>query len=93
MEACSPLDIPCWFDWLLLEIQYLITNAADSVLQVFAGIIAAFPVPDFLLNVGSYSLAPSILYFTNMFEVPAGLAIMVTAYTLRFTIRRLPVVG
>jgi hypothetical protein len=56
-------------------------------------VIEALPVPAWASNVGALQLPDGVLWFANALELPAGAAIMATAWTIRFIVRRLPVVG
>jgi hypothetical protein len=51
------------------------------------------PVPSWASNVGNLQLPEGVLWFAQALELPTGAAIMATAWTTRFVIRRLPVVG
>lgn len=81
--------ITWFFDELLIWFQ----NIWNDFLGSFATVIEAIPVPDFMINVGSYAVPDSILYFAGAFNLTIGVGIIVTAYTLRFFIRRIPVIG
>lgn len=45
------------------------------------------------LNEGLLGLPPTVWYFLNLFKIPYGLTLVVSAYATRFTIRRLPFIG
>ncbi len=36
---------------------------------------------------------PSVLYFTDYFRIPFGLNVLISAYTLRFVIRRVHLIS
>lgn len=90
---CKFYDISCIAHWSVDEIKALFLNFFHSILGAFASVFESIPIPDFLLNVGSFSLPVSVLFWTDLFQVPLGLSIIVPTYILRFIIRRLPVVG
>lgn len=51
----------------------------ESIMGVFADIVEALPVPDFLqqgLGVLFANLDPGILYFVGQFRIPEGLAML-----------------
>lgn len=39
------------------------------------------------------NLSPGLWYFLNMFQIPVGVPMVVSAYVTRFMIRRIPVIG
>lgn len=92
-ESCSFYDVPCWLGWLVEEIKSLFVWAWLKILGVVASFIEWLPVPDFLQNISSFQLPDTVIYFTTLFQVPAGMAIIVSAYLSRFILRRIPVVG
>lgn len=79
--------------YIFNEIKLIVLYVFEQVLMAFVALLEAIPVPGFLLNVSSYQLPSNILYFLGVAQFGTGVSIMVTAYTLRFLIRRLPVVG
>lgn len=93
METCEIYDVGCWFDWLFKEIELFFVWILGTVLDAVAGIFSLLPVPDFMQNVQSYTLPDSMAYYASAFEIPFGVGVIVSAYGIRFLIRRLPVVG
>lgn len=57
---------------------------AISTLIVFIAIIPFLPVPSFLLNMPSYTFPPELMYFLQPFQFDVGLAVIVSAYSMRF---------
>lgn len=57
-----------------------------------ASLFESIPVPSFL-EMGNLNLPSSVIFFTDLFVLPLGASIIVSAYTLRFIIRRLPFIG
>lgn len=92
-QQCSFYDVPCHLSWLSEEIQSIFIYMYDVVLQSIAALFISFPAPDFLLSVSTLTLPSSVIYLANIFAVPEGLAIIVSASTLSFIIRRIPVIG
>lgn len=90
---CKFYDISCIASWSVDETKALFLNLFDSILGAFASVFEAIPVPDFLLNLGTFSLPTSVLFWTDLFHLPFGLTLIASAYTIRFITRRLPVVG
>lgn len=81
--------------WLLDTLLYVPRWVWDQLLTALGAVIAAIPVPDFVLvwtsNAGS--LPSSIIWFLTMFEFKSGLTMVASAYITRWMIRRIPVVG
>lgn len=92
-ESCSVYDVPCWLGWLMTEIKAMFLWIWLQILNAVAAFIEWIPVPDFLQNIDGFQLPDNIIFFTTLFQIPAGLAIMVSAYTIRFFLRRIPIVG
>lgn len=66
----------------------------DLFLDGLAAIIEAIPVPDFLATGIDWSILPyGMDWFFYIFNLAAGLAIILAAWILRFLIRRLPFIG
>lgn len=74
--------------WLPLKIWELLLDGLASVLE-------AIPVPDFVSTAtGAFSSIPgNVLFFANYFAVGEGIAMVLSAYALRFLIRRIPLIG
>lgn len=94
-ESCAPFDIFCYLGWFFDELEAFFLYLLDMVLSGFVTLIEIIPAPDFLVNAQSVggSIAPSAQYFMTLFLLPTGLTMIVTAYTIRFLIRRTPIVG
>lgn len=90
---CDVFDVGCQLGWLIDEFKLLFVWIYNGLLSGLAAVFEAIPAPSFLLNVSSYSLPDSVLYFTTLFQMPAGVAIMVSAYSARFILRRIPGIG
>lgn len=85
-------QILVWLKDLLLWLPRKIT---ELVLDGLAFVIEAIPVPDFLQNASGYLAAvpPEVVFFLDGFLFAQGIAIIVSAFVLRFVIRRIPIVG
>ena len=94
-ETCAPYDIFCHLDWFFAQLEAFALYLTDLFLSGAVTVFESIPVPDFLANaqaVGS-SIAPGALYFLTLFLLPTGLTMIVSAYTLRFLLRRIPFIG
>ncbi|WP_428086487.1 DUF2523 family protein [Candidatus Thioglobus sp.] len=54
------------------------------------GLLLGLGINDYLITSNIFSALPSsVLFFIDFFEIPQGLNIVISAYILRFLIRRL----
>lgn len=102
---CLGSTISCWFNVFLQFIHDAALWAPQKVFETFTNQIgsffAALPAPAFLsdltnnLNtVFSFSGFASFLgYMLELFQFNTGAVIILSAYAIRFAIRRLPIVG
>lgn len=79
------------FDVLLWVPRQVFKYAVDGLLSVFNSLTP----PDFIANVAAASAAipGSVWYFASVLNLDIGLGIIVSAYGLRFLIRRIPIIG
>lgn len=77
-----------FFQWLAVKLCVLVFDAIIAVLNLI-------PVPAWLGEISGNigSLPSGVLFFIGPFQFGTGMAWVVSAYLLRFLIRRLPVVG
>lgn len=70
-------------------------NAWEFIYQGAVEILKAIPVPEWLGSVGALwaAIPDSVLFFLQSFAIPEGLAIVGSAYGIRFLIRRIPIIG
>lgn len=92
-ESCDLTDLSCHFISIGEFFTSLILWAYESVVMGLASFFDAIPLPAFLTNMTSYRLPDVVAWAAEPFALPSGVAIIATAYTLRFIIRRLPVIG
>lgn len=89
---CDWYDVGCGLSWFSDELKLLFLWAYDSLLTGFVTVIDLIPAPDFL-TVGTVSLPPTVAYYAEAFKIREGIGIVVTAYTARFILRRIPGIG
>ncbi|MBE0507898.1 MAG: hypothetical protein IBX50_14495 [Marinospirillum sp.] len=78
--------------WFFDGLEYLFIELILSpVLNALASLLESIPLPDWFTH-GTVSVG-SAGYFIAMAEVPAGITMIISAYTIRFLIRRIPVIG
>jgi hypothetical protein len=85
-------QILAWLHTFLVLLPKLI---ASAVLTALAAVINWIPVPSFITNASGWIGAiPSFpAYLLSSLNFSAGVTILVTAYVLRFLIRRIPFIG
>lgn len=81
--------------WLKDLLLWLPRKLYELVLDGLAWIFENLPVPDWLTAAGGLfaNVAPEVMFFLAPFAFLEGLAIVISAYIIRFLIRRIPVVG
>ncbi len=98
-ESCDWTDLPChlsgFAEWLLDAMLFIPRKTFQLILEALAGIIEAIPVPDFFAQAGSGlgNIPAYTMFFAEFAQIPEGIAIILSAYTIRFLIRRIPLVG
>ncbi len=71
----------------------MLENFFNKIISVFADLISAIPVPEWMQNLTAAQLHPTVLWVLGELQVGYGIGIILSAYTLRFLVRRLPIVG
>lgn len=81
--------------WLLGFIDWIGIEVTKIFLAAFAAIINAIPVPSWVSGASGAiaAIPPGVAYFTSTMHIGTGATIMVSAYTIRFLIRRIPIIG
>lgn len=92
-ESCDIYDLSCHWLGISEFFTTLVLWVYESILGAASGLISAIPVPDFLRTVSSFRLPDVVVWAAEPFQLGYGVGIITSAYTLRFIIRRLPVVG
>ncbi len=64
-----------------------------QVVNLSAGLLSHIPVPDFLLNMQSYTLPDGVSFYVQAFMLEEGFLIIVSAYIARFILKRIPFIG
>lgn len=74
--------------WIPLKIWELLLDGLATVIE-------AIPVPGFLDQADGLfgGLPAGVVYFTDALQLEVGIGFMVSAYVIRFLIRRIPVIG
>lgn len=82
-------------DWFVDIVQSLFQWLFDGVLSALASLVEAIPVPGWLQSgAGLFSgISSDIAWFASAVNLSFGLTVVVSAYGIRFLIRRIPVIG
>jgi hypothetical protein len=81
--------------WLFSFVTWGLEQCWSLLCQGLGLVLAAIPVPAWLANAGNVvgAMPPGVAYLAQAFMIPQGIAMIVGAYTLRFVVRRLPLIG
>lgn len=81
--------------WIVDFFEWAVTRFFVMLFDAIVAVLSFIPVPDWLtqLESSAVSIDPGVLYFLQPMAIDTGLAWIVSAYLLRFCIRRLPVIG
>jgi hypothetical protein len=91
--SCDWYDASCGFEYLANEIEVSLISIFYSVMDTLASIFESIPVPSFATDINSMQLPSFFLYLTDIMQVYTGLQIVMSAYLIRFLIRRTPIIG
>jgi hypothetical protein len=90
---CSFYDLPCWLAWVVEELRLFFIWCLEGVFNGIYSALNSIPVPDFLQQPAAIQIPDSVSYFADVFALPEGVGMIVSAYTLRFILRRVPGIG
>jgi len=81
--------------WVVTFFQWLAVKVFTLIFDALVAVLSLIPVPEWLSSIsGNISgLSGGILFFIEPFQLGTGLSWIVSAYLLRFLIRRIPVIG
>lgn len=82
-------------EWLKDLLLWLPLKVWEMLLDGLATVLESIPVPDFVSTAsGAFSSIPgNVLFFANFFALGEGIAMVLSAYAVRFLIRRIPLIG
>lgn len=89
----SALNVILGFIFRSIIVKFVVFFGLFFVASEFMAVISTFlPTGDQLAN--AFGGIPSaVWYFLNLFNIRAGLPLLLSAYVTRFTIRRIPLIG
>jgi hypothetical protein len=81
--------------WLLTFIDWICTEVFSVVMGALLAILNAIPVPSFFTNASTElaGLPAGVLYFAQAADLSTGCSVVISAWLLRFLIRRIPIIG
>lgn len=81
--------------WLLDFILWLPRKITQIVLEGIASFFQSIPAPDWMTGAASAfaGIPSSVLYLVSHLHLDVGVGIILSAYAVRFLIRRIPVIG
>lgn len=81
--------------WLKDLLLWLPLKLWEMLLDGLAAVLEAVPVPDFIAAAQGYmsGVGGNVLFVLNLFAVPQGMTMIMSALVLRFVIRRIPFIG
>lgn len=66
----------------------------QGILDIVFNVLNAIPVPDFISQLPTYaSQLGGATYWLDVLNVGTGMTLVISAYVIRFTIRRIPFIG
>lgn len=82
-------------DWLRDLLLWVPKKIWELIVDGVVGVLEAIPVPSWLSSAeGVFDAIPDgVVYFAQALQLPAGLSMVLSAYALRFIIRRIPIIG
>jgi len=92
-NTCSWYDPSCALTWLRDELHAFSLWVWNGILSSMASLFEVIPIPSFMTGLGVHTLPPGISWAASAFQLDVGLTIIVSAYTARFILRRIPVIG
>lgn len=84
-----------WLQWLYDFVLWLPRKLWQELLEALNNLIHYIPVPDFFADAGTAmaSIPSGVAFFAQVGQFNYGLTVVITALTIRFLIRRIPLVG
>lgn len=79
------------FKTVLVLPEFVFSKLCEGVVYFFVH----FPVPDFIIDArGAFQSIPaSIIFYGNALQIGPGITMILSAYLLRFILRRIPIIG
>ena len=84
-----------FLDRLYDVLMYVPLKLWSFMLDALASALESIPVPSFMNDLQGYAngIPADVIYYVKPFDLGTGIAIIGSAYLIRFLIRRIPFVG
>jgi hypothetical protein len=81
--------------WLVSFVQWIGDLAISTALGALITLLNAIPVPSWMSSAPSVlaGVPSGVVWVFQILQLPAGLVILLSAWVLRFLIRRIPLIG
>ena len=81
--------------WLLDLLLWVPRKLWAELLEGLATLVEGLPVPGFIATAQSAfdGIPSSVVFFLDKFAFAEGVAMVLSAYVLRFVLRRIPLIG
>lgn len=96
---CDWYNLPCHttsaLEWVFNFTQWVPMKIFEKLMGSLGDMIAAIPAPGFFQTaaLGLSGVPPGVAFFVGFMQLPEGITMILSAYLLRFAIRRLPFIG
>lgn len=91
-EQCTWYDVPCHFNWLQQELKQFSIWVYENIIMGIVGLFESIDPPEWLSST-DVSVPANVLYFYQYANINLFLAVFISAYIIRFLIRRIPIIG
>lgn len=92
-STCEWYDPVCGITALLEGLGQLVVSFWNYLLSGLSSLFELIPAPAFLSNLATTDIPSGVAWAADIFQIEFGLSVIVSAYTLRFIIRRIPGIG
>lgn len=92
-NTCAWYDPTCAISGLVEDLRLLSVSLWNSILSGLATLFESISPLSFLANLTTIDIPPSVSWAVDIFQIDFGIGVIVSAYTLRFIIRRIPGIG
>lgn len=81
--------------WLKETLLWIPRKLWAELLDGLNAVLHAIPAPDFMTDAAGFmsGIPAQVVWVLNLFAVPEGVAMILSALTLRFIVRRIPLIG
>ncbi len=91
--------MPAWIDnvlqWFKDWVEYALLHAWKLLCDGFASVIEAIPVPSFFATASSQlgGIPGTVVFWLSFIQADFGIPLVISAYVLRWVLRRIPFIG